>query len=116
MPDRINKKVVKLFAKHKKNQNCCSDEENVIRNEDGYYYVCIKKDDNGHHFDEKRLLERTEDFYYIVNVMVNNSEYPHIYSYKVPGEKILDFIEPYVNNDKEGRIIEIDKHYPGDLA
>lgn len=116
MTDHINKKVISIFAKHKK-QLPMDDDEKVIKNEDGFYYVCVKKDENGKHFDENKLLESANDCHYIVKIMVSNAtNYPFIYNFKVPGDKILSFLTSYSNNEKEGKIIEIDKYYPGDIA
>lgn len=115
MPDKIREKVINIFTRHKKQQPN-ADDEKVIRSEDGYYYVCVKKDDNGRYFDEKHLLERAVTSHYIVRVLVTDFDHPHIYNYKVPGEKILDFLTPYINGEKAGTIIEINIYYPEELA
>jgi hypothetical protein len=115
MTDKINEKVINIFTRHKK-QLPISDDEKVIRSEDGYFYICVKKDENSRSFDVEKLLDRAYSCQYIVKVMVNHSDSPYIYNYKVPGEKILDFLTPYINMEKEGKIIEIDKYYPHELA
>ena len=115
MSDKINEKVINLFARHKK-QLPLPDDEKVIRNEDGYYYICVKKDENGKPFDKEKLLDRIYDCYYIVKVMVNHAEHPYIYNFKVPGEKILDFLSSYIHKEKEGKVIEIIKYFPEELA
>ena len=115
MTDKISKKVIDIFAKNKKNTPVCNDEK-ICKCEDGYFYVCMKSDLNGKHFDEENLLKQANDCYYIVKVLVKQSLTPFIYNYKIPGEKILNFIELYIKGDKEGTIIEIDKFYPEDWA
>ncbi|OGI22187.1 MAG: hypothetical protein A2287_04860 [Candidatus Melainabacteria bacterium RIFOXYA12_FULL_32_12] len=115
MTDKINEKVINIFTRHKK-QLPILDEEKVIRSDDGFYYICVKKDDNGRNFDEDKLLKSSNDCHYLVKVMVKHSEYPYIYNYKVPGEDILDFLKPYTNNEIEGKILEINKYYPHELA
>lgn len=115
MPDKINKKVIDIFTKNKKDAPVCNDEK-VCRCDDGFYYVCMQHDLNGKHFDESHLLQNANECYYIVKVMMKQSIHPVIYNYKIPGEKILDFIELYINKNKEGTIIEIDKFYPEDWA
>ncbi|EKE03303.1 MAG: hypothetical protein ACD_20C00222G0002 [uncultured bacterium] len=115
MTDKINEKVINIFTRHKK-QLPISDDEKVIRNDDGFYYICVKKDENGRHFDEEKLSKGADECHYLVKVMVKHSEYPFIYNYKVPGEKILEFLKPYTNDEKEGKIIEINKYYAHELA
>jgi hypothetical protein len=115
MTDKINKKVIDIFAKNKKNMTVCN-EENINRCKDGYFYVCMKSDLNGKHFDEEKLLKNANDCYYIVKVMIKQNLHPFIYNYKVPGEKILEFIELYIKGEKDGSIIEIDKFYQEDWA
>lgn len=115
MSDKINKKVIDIFTKHKKDTPVCNDEK-VCRCDDGYFYVCMNLDLNGKHFDEDNLLKKANDCYYIVKVMMKQSVHPVIYNYKIPGEKILDFIKLYINGNKNGTIIEIDKFYPEDWA
>ncbi|MDD3014344.1 MAG: hypothetical protein PHC34_11635 [Candidatus Gastranaerophilales bacterium] len=115
MTDKIDEKIISIFARHKK-QLPIDDEHKIIRNSDGFYYVCINKDENGKHFDKKKLLERANSCYYIVKVMLDGSDHPHICNFRIPGEKILNFLTPYINEEKEGEIIEIDKYFPDDLA
>lgn len=115
MTDKINEKIISIFVRHKK-QLPIDDEHKVIRNSDGFYYVNVKKDENGNSFDKKKLLERAESCYYIVKVMLDGIDHPHICNFRVPGERILDFLKPYINNEKEGNIIEIDKYFHDDLA
>lgn len=115
MTDKINEKVINLFRKHKK-ELPMFDDEKVVRSDDGFYYICVKKDENGRHFDEEKLLSRANECDYIVKVMVNHSEHPFMYNYKVPGERILEFLLPYINKEKEGKVIEIDRYFRHDLA
>lgn len=115
MSDKINKKVIDIFAKHKKNTPVCTDDK-VCKCEDGYFYVCMKADLNGKHFIEDNLLRHADELYYIVKVMIKQGIHPYILNYKIPGEKILEFVELFINGEKEGKIIEIDKFYPEDWA
>jgi hypothetical protein len=115
MTDKINEKIISIFARHKKHLPI-DDEHKIIRNSDGFYYVCIQKDENGNNFDKKKLLESANSCYYIVKVMLNEHEYPRICNFRVPGEKIMSFLAPYINGEKEGEVIEIDKFFSDDLA
>ena len=114
MTDELSKKVINLFSsEHKKHNHC---RNGVCKNSDGYFYVTIETDENGRHFEEDSLLERTLDCYYIVKVMIKQAKHPYINNFKVPGEKILDFIKMYLNEEKEGQIIEIDKFHAEEWA
>jgi len=115
MPDKISEKVVNIFNRHKKQMPLETDEK-VVRCENGICYVCVKKDENGNYYKEHTLLERSKKCQYIVRVMVKQTEYPYIYNYKVPGDKILDFLAGYINGENEGQIIEIENYYPHELA
>jgi len=115
MTDKSKENVINIFVKHKKHFHVSGDEK-VIRNEQGYYYICIKKDENGKHFDEKKLLENADKCFYLVKIMLNGPESPYIYNYRVPGDLIDEFLAPYVNHEKEGRIIEINSYYAGEPA
>jgi len=114
MTDDISKKVINLFSAHKKSKSCNSEE--VCKTTDGYTYVTIKTDDNGRHFDEEKLLKNAYAFYYIVKVMVKEGTYPYINNFKIPGDKLLDFIKTYTDGKGEGQIIEIDKFYTEEWA
>jgi hypothetical protein len=115
MSDKINKKVIDLFSKNKKNNPSCCDHK-VCKGNDGYYYVCMKQDLNGKPFLEDNLIKNANECYYIVKVMIKQNAHPYIYSYKIPGEDILNFIELFIKGEKDGKIIEIDKFYPEDWA
>ncbi len=115
MSDRINKKVIDIFTKNRKDNQHCS-EEKICKCDDGYYFVSMYTDLNGKHFDEEHLLQKANDCYYIVKILLKQGIHPYINNYKIPGEKILNFIQLYIEGNKEGSIIEIDKFYPEDWA
>lgn len=115
MPDNINEKIISIFAKHKKHVPLCENEK-IVRNEDGFYYVCIARDENGKHFDGEKILEKSDKTKYIIKVMINDKENPHLYNFLVPGEKLLDFLKPYIMNEKDGTIVDIEKYHPDELA
>jgi hypothetical protein len=115
MSDDINQKVINIFQRHKKHLPNCN-EEKVVMAEDGYYYVCFSKDDNGFCFNENHLIERAKKCQYIVRVMIPKNPSPYIYNYKVHGDELLDFLKGFITGEKEGKVIEIDKYIPEDLA
>lgn len=114
MTDKINEKVINLFAAHKKSKSCNNGQ--VCNTSDGYTYVTIKTDDNGRPFDEEKLIKNANEFYYIVKVMVKDGRHPYINNFKISAEKLLDFIKIYIEGKGEGQIIEIDKFYPEEWA
>jgi len=115
MTEEISRKVISIFSKHK-NDKSIEDDENVIKYEDGIYCICLKHDKHGHDFDEKYLVAKSNECQYIIKVMVNHSTSPYIYNFKVPGEKLTKFLSGYLSGEKEGKIIEIEKYTPTDLA
>jgi len=78
--------------------------------------VSFKTDPNGKHFDEKKLIKNANESYYIVKIMLKEGILPYINSYKIPGDKLLNFLKIYMDGEKEGQIIEIDKFYPEEWA
>ena len=115
MPDKIRQKVINIFDKHKKHLPLNEDEK-VVTCKDGICYVCVKRDENGNYYDEDHLIEKAGKCHYIIRVMVHHDQHPYIYNYKVPGEKLLDFLKSYINEENEGKIIEIENYYPHELA
>ena len=115
MYDKKDEKIINIFDGSKKHSSC-NENGKILKNDDGFFYVCLKKDENGKNFDEEKLLDNAYGCQYIVKIMHTNCDHPHIYNYKVPGERLLDFIKKYINEEKEGKIIEVDKYYPGELA
>ncbi len=115
MTDKINEKVINIFKKHKKNEPLICNEE-INQCKEGFPYVCFKSDDNGKRFNKAHLIEKSNNCYYIVKVLIDNSISPYIYNFKIAGEELLDFLKPYINKEKEGQIVEIDKFYPEEWA
>ena len=115
MTDKISRKIINIFEKHK-NQIPLEEDEKIAYCEDGICYVCVKKDENGHPYDEKLLTERADKNQYIVRIMVSKGSNPYLYNYKVPGNKITEFLAGYITGEKEGRIIEIESYMPSDPA
>ncbi|MCK7527902.1 MAG: hypothetical protein MZV64_65015 [Ignavibacteriales bacterium] len=116
MTDKINEKVINIFTRHKKQLPPLPHHEKVVRSEDGFYYVCVKGMKMVFILMKKKILNKVSDVQYIVKVMMKQTDYPNIYNFKVPGSKLLEFLEPYIKGEKAGTIIEVDKYYPHDLA
>ncbi|MEI7475197.1 MAG: hypothetical protein WCK67_10525 [bacterium] len=109
MADKIDEKIINIFARHKKQYPDLCDEK-IVRCENGYYYVCLKKDDHDHYFNSEKILQQRKHWYYIVKVMIETNDNPIIHNYKVAGDKINEFLALYLTNQREGIIVEIDKY------
>lgn len=112
MTDKINKKVIDIFNKNKTK----SGESENIKLFQGYSYVRLDKDLNGKLFNESHLLEYASKCQYIVRVMREKDNHVSLYNYKIPHNKVIEFISKFANNQLNGTIIEIDKYRPEDLA
>lgn len=115
MTKEISKKVVNIFEKIKDKQPIES-EANIVTCEDGICCVCMQKDENGNYFDENHLLECAAKMQYIIRVMIENDKHPYLYNYKVPGEKLVEFMNKFHTGEKQGAIIEVERYYTGELA
>ena len=114
MTDNINKKVINIFNKHKNEVN--SQEEEKVKFFKGFNYVRLDKDLNGKRFNEDHLIEYSRKCQYIVRVMREKNDHVSLYNYKIPHDKIIEFISKFANNELNGKIIEIDKYIPETLA
>lgn len=115
MKDKINEKVISIFAKHSKKTHTSEDEQ-VFTTPDGFKYVHIKADDNGHNLDEKKIIEKSDSQWYIIKVLEYHKGYPTIKNFKVSGQRLVEFLEAFINDTRPGKIIEIDKYYPEGTA
>lgn len=114
MTDEINKKVINIFSKHQKSEPLMQDEK--VKFFAGFNYVKINKDGNGKPFKAENLEKYAQKCHYIVRVMRHLDGEVVLYNYDVPNDKLFKFIESFENNTLNGKIIEIDKYFPEDLA
>lgn len=114
MTDNINEKVINIFNKHK--DKAADFGEEKVKFFQGFNYVRLDKDLNGKLFKEDALLEYAEKCQYIVRVMREKENHIALYNYKVPHDRIIEFVSKFSNNQLNGRIIEIEKYIPEDLA
>lgn len=114
MTDEINKKVINIFSKHKK-ELPLGDEERV-KFFAGFDYVKMDKDVNGKPFNSDKLNSYAQGCHYIIRVMRNIDGEIVLYNYDVPNDKLFTFIKSFENNTLNGTIIEIDKYFPEGLA
>lgn len=116
MTDKINEKVINIFAKQEAKTITKSEEKELIQTPDGYSYVHIKHDENGNPLDEEKILKKADEQWYIIKILEHHKDHPTIKNFKVSGERLLEFLESFLNNQRPGKIIEIDKFYPEGLA
>lgn len=114
MTDEINKKIINIFSKHQKSELLDHDEK--VKFFAGFNYVKINKDTNGKPFMAENLENYAQKCHYIVRVMRKFGGEVALYNYDVPNDKLFKFIEAFENNTLNGKIIEIDKYFPEDLA
>lgn len=114
MTDEINKKVINIFSKHNSAEPLEQDEK--IKFFAGFNYVKIDKDSNGKKFNAEKLKNYAEKCHYIVRVMRTLDDVVLLYNYDVPNAKLFSFMKAFENNTLNGKIIEIDKYFPEDLA
>lgn len=114
MINDINNKVIDIFKRHK--DASLDDTDEKVKFFKGFNYVRLDKDLNGKPFKEEHLIECSKKCHYIVRVMREKNNHVALYNYKVPHEKIIEFIGKFANNELNGKIIEIDKYIPEDLA
>ena len=116
MTDKINEKVINIFAKHSRKALPASEEEQVYTSPDGFNYVHIKYDENGQHLNEEKLLEKADEQNYIIKILEHHRDYPSIKNYRVSGDRLVEFLDTVLSGKRPGKIIEIDKYYPEEPA
>ena len=114
MSDNINDKVIDIFNKHK--NQALEENDEKVKFFKGFNYVRLDRDLNGKRFKEANLLEYSKKCLYIVRVMREKDKDVALYNYKVPHNRLVEFISKFANNELNGKIIEIDKYIPEDLA
>ena len=114
MTDEINKKVISIFSKHKSSQP--SKHAERVKFFAGFNYVKIEQDTNGKPFKVENLEKYAQKCNYIVRVMRSINGEIVLYNYDVPNDQLFKFIKAFENNTLNGKIIEIDKYFPEDLA
>ncbi|MDR1167475.1 MAG: hypothetical protein LBK53_01110 [Heliobacteriaceae bacterium] len=114
MKGDINKKVIDIFSRHKKELPPASKEE--VKFYAGFNYVRLDRDNNGNKFNAEHLLKYSEKCHYIVRVMRETGGEAVLYNYDVPNEDLFKFVKSFEENTLDGTIIEIEKYFPEGLA
>ncbi len=115
MSDEINKKVINLFSNHNNNR-ITPEVQKRVKFYAGFNYVKLNKDSNGNKFNKENLLNYSSKCHYMVTVMRELDGEVILYSYDVPNNELFKFMKSFDENKLDGKIIEIDKYFPNDLA
>ena len=112
--DELNKKVINIFSRH--NNDLPTETEEKIKFFAGYNYVKLKRDDNGKKFYEQNLLSYAKKCHYIVTILRNVDNEICLYNYDMKSSELPAFMRALDNKTLTGKLIEIEKYIPEDLA
>lgn len=111
MSDKKSENIVKFSAKTRK-----SVEKTDTKNFCGFDYVKMEKDLNGTPFIKESLLEYAGACRYMVRVMREKDGKISLYNYYVSQDKLSDFLSKLEKGEFDGRLVEVEKYIPEDLA
>ncbi|MCM1265630.1 MAG: hypothetical protein NC200_05465 [Candidatus Gastranaerophilales bacterium] len=114
MSEDINKKVINMFNRH--NNDLPQETEEKIKFFAGFNYVKLKRDTNGKKFVPANLESYAKKCHYIVTVMRNVDGETCLYNYDLKSEDLPLFMKALENNTLTGKLIEIEKYIPEELA
>ena len=114
MSEDINEKVINMFNRH--NNDLPPETNEKIKFFAGFSYVKLKRDVNGKKFIESNLLAYAEKCRYIVTVLRKVDNEVCLYNYDIKSSELPDFIKALDNKTLTGKLIEIQKYIPEDLA
>lgn len=112
MSEKINEKIINIFNNKRTNK----EKEDRIKSFVGFEYVRLDKDLNGYNFVSENLLEYAKKCMYIIRVMKEKNGKISLYNYEVSADRLIEFILKFHTNELRGKIIEIEKYIPDDLA
>ncbi len=87
-----------------------------IKNFQGFEYVKLKKDVNGISFNKKALEDFAFSLKYTISIMRDTNNGIFLYEYFINGEDFDNFFKLYIDGTIEGKIVQIEKHTPDNLA
>ena len=114
MSDDINKKVINMFNRH--NNDLPQEEEDKIKYFAGFHYVKLKRDVNGKKFVKTALEAYAKKCHYVVSIMREIEGETCLYNYDIKSDDLPKFIKALDNKTLSGKLIEIEKYRPEDLA
>ena len=110
----INKKVISIFKSQ--NSELESEYEEKIKYFAGFNYVKLKRDVAGKKFVALNLEKYAEKCRYIVSVMRTIDNEVCLYNYDIKSSELPEFMKALENKTLVGKLIEIEKYIPEDLA
>ena len=114
MTDETSKKIISMFNRH--SSDVPQKTEEKIKCFAGFNYVKLKRDTNGKKFVPSQLKKCADKCHYIVSVMREVDGETCLYNYDIKSTELLKFLKAFDNDTLNGRIIEIEKYIPEDLA
>lgn len=109
-----NKNILKFPDKFVKNQ---SNAKNLtIKNFCGFDYIKMDKDLNGTPFIKENLIDYSVGCMYMVRVMREKSGKTYLYNYYVSQDRLCEFLNSLETGKFDGKLIEVEKYIPEDLA
>jgi hypothetical protein len=112
MSDDINK-VISIF---RQDDEVSSEYDEKIKYFAGFNYIKLKRDENGKRFVPLTLDSYAEKCHYIVTIMRNIEGEVCLYKYDVKTSELPAFMKALENKTLVGKLIEIEKYIPEDLA
>ncbi len=109
-----DKKIVNISRKSADKR--ISAKKSKLKTFDGYDYVKMETDLNGLPFNRENLLEYAEDCKYMVRIMREKDKKIFLYNYCIPQDKLCEFLLKVQSGEVDGKIIEVEKFIPEDLA
>ena len=114
MSEDINKKVISIFKSQKNDLK--PEYKEKIKYFAGFNYVKLKRDIAGKKFVALNLEKYAKKCRYIVSVMRTVDDEVCLYNYDIKGSELPDFMKALENKTLIGKLIEIEKYIPEDLA
>ena len=115
MTDEINQNVINLFSNHN-NNHITPELQDKIKYYAGFNYVKLKRDVAGKKFVASNLESYAEKCRYIVSVMRTVDNEVCLYNYDIKSSELPLFMKALENKTLTGKLIEIEKYIPEDLA
>ena len=114
MSEDINKKVISIFKSQ--NNELETEYEEKIKYFAGFNYVKLKRDVAGKKLVASNLESYAEKCRYIISVMRTVDNEVCLYNYDIKSSELPLFMKALENKTLTGKLIEIEKYIPEDLA
>lgn len=114
MSEDTNKKVINMFNRHSNDLPQETDEK--IKFFAGFNYVKLKRDVNGKKFVPTSLEAYAKKCRYIISIMKDVDGETCLYNYNITSEELPAFMKALEDKTLTGKLIEIEKYVPEDLA